>query len=52
MDKHTHTATPDTRTRLYQVCKCGAVRKLVNGKYDEWHACELCCNRIASGSDS
>ena len=39
---HRHAATSETRAHLYEVCACGAVRKLTSGQYDQWHACDLC----------
>jgi len=39
---HTHLARPETQGRLYEVCRCGAVRAQTATGYDAWHACELC----------
>lgn len=40
---HKHKPTKDTIIKLYQYCKCGAVRcRRPDGAVDEWHICELC----------
>lgn len=47
--KHRHEAEHVHRCDggvVYEVCRCGAVRKLVHGR-GEWHACRLCSTEVA-----
>lgn len=41
---HQHAATGETRGHVYEVCDCGAVRRMdrATNRYDAWHACALC----------